>query len=203
MRSERVEREARRIQRYTARMTRLVGDLLDVISIEHGRLAVLPERHDAKELLRETLDAFQPIAAAKQIDITTDVRAGSLLARYDHDRILQVLANLVGNAIKFTGEGGQVALFVEPSHDEVRFSVKDNGVGIASEKLDVIFERFWQVAEKERSGLGLGLYISKCIVEAHGGRIWAESQPAAGSTFHFTLPAAERESTRPLDWRST
>jgi signal transduction histidine kinase len=190
-----IDREARRVQRCTARMTELVGDLVDVVSIEAGRLAVAPQRHDAMDLLRETLEVFQPLAGAKKISIASDVRAGSVLARYDHDRILQVLANLVGNAIKFTGEGGKIELVVEDgTGDGVRFGVRDNGRGIDPDLLAVIFERFWQVPEKHRSGLGL--YISKCIVEAHGGRIWAESKPGAGSTFYFTLPAAELASTR-------
>jgi signal transduction histidine kinase len=186
---ERIGRQANRIRRQTALMTRLVGDLLDVVSIDAGRLAVAPRRHDARDLVRETMEVFRPLASVKNISIASDVRAGSLLARYDHERILQVLANLVGNAIKFTGEGGTIDLVVEASGDDVRFAVKDNGAGIVPEKLDLIFERFWQVADEQRSGLGLGLFISKCIVEAHGGRIWAESHPGAGSTFYFTLPA--------------
>jgi signal transduction histidine kinase len=193
-----IGRQANRIRRYATQMTRLVGDLLDVVSIDAGRLAVAPERHDARELLRETMDVFRPLASVKNISIASDVRAGSLLARYDHERILQVLANLVGNAIKFTGEGGRIDLVVDATGDDVRFAVKDNGAGIDADKLKIIFERFWQVPGKHRSGLGLGLYISKCIVEAHGGRIWAESQPGAGSTFYFALPAAARASTRDL-----
>jgi signal transduction histidine kinase len=194
---DRIGREANRIRRHTALMTRLVGDLLDVVSIEAGRLAVAPERHDAMDLVRETMEVFRPLASVKNISIASDVRAGSLLARYDHERILQVLANLVGNAIKFTGEGGRIDLVVEANGDDVRFAVQDNGAGIAPDKLNIIFERFWQVTDQHRTGLGLGLFISKCIVEAHGGRIWAESHPGAGSTFYFTLPAA-RASTRDL-----
>ncbi len=186
-----VDREAHRIQRYVARMTRLVGDLLDVVSIEAGQLAVVRERGDAKDLLAEMLDVFGPLAKVKKISMTSDVRPGSLHARYDYDRILQVLTNLVGNAIKFTGEGGKIDMIVETVGDDVRFSVRDNGVGIDADKLTVIFERFWQVAEKHRSGLGLGLFISKCIVEVHGGRIWVESEPGVGSTFFFTVPAGE------------
>lgn len=185
-----IARNAQRIQRYTGRMARLVGDLVDVVSIQAGRLAVSPRRQDAVELLRETLDVFQPFAAAKGIWIGTDMKASSLLASYDHERILQVLANLVGNAIKFTPEGGRVHIVVEPVDGVVRFAVADSGPGMPPEQLALIFDRFWQVADKSsRSGLGLGLYISKCIVEAHGGKIWAESRVGEGSTFYFTLPA--------------
>lgn len=187
-----IARDAHRVQRYVARMARLVGDLVDVVSIEAGRLALVPQRHDAVELIRETLEVFQPLAAAKRIWIGTDVRAGSLLGRYDHERILQVLANLVGNALKFTPDGGRIHVVVEPIDKQIRFAVTDTGPGIPPDQLEVVFDRFWQVAEKiSRAGLGLGLYISKCIVEAHGGRVWAESCLGQGSTFYFTLPASD------------
>jgi signal transduction histidine kinase len=179
---------AQRIQRYTARMSRLVSDLLDVVSIEAGRLALVPQQQDATELLRDTLDAFNALAAAKGLSIRTEVRAGSLLAQYDQERILQVLANLVGNAIKFTPKGGRIDILVEPIEHDVRFGVIDTGPGIPEEHSSAIFERFWRAAKRERSGLGLGLYISKCIVEAHGGKIWVDSPPNQGSSFYFTLP---------------
>ncbi len=188
-----VERHAHRIQRFVGRMNRLVGDLLDIVSIESGRLAVAPERHDAKELLGEIVEVFRPLANLKRITLTSDVRAGSTLARYDDDRILQVLANLVGNAIKFTGEGGSIELVVEIVAEDIRFMVRDTGVGIHPSKLKVIFERFSQVSESHRSGLGLGLYISKCIVESHGGRIWGESELGVGSVFFFSLPTADSD----------
>ncbi|HEU4537692.1 MAG TPA: HAMP domain-containing sensor histidine kinase, partial [Polyangiaceae bacterium] len=194
---ERTHVEARRIRRFTARMNRLIGDLLDVVSIESGKLQVVPERHDAARLLNETLEAFQPIASAKGVAIGTEVRGGSALASFDHERILQVLANLVSNAIKFTESGGRVGLRIEPAGDDVRFTVRDSGPGVAAEAADSIFERFWQADRNDRRGLGLGLYISRCIVEAHGGKIWVESEPGKGSAFHFTLPGARRaEATR-------
>lgn len=187
-----IRRDAQRVQRYTARMSRLVGDLLDLSSIEAGHLAVVPKRHVATDLLRETQDVFEPIASAKNISIRMEVKAGSLLARYDHERLLQVLANLVGNAIKFTPAGGRIDLLVEPVGSDIRFAVSDTGSGIPPDQMGVIFERFWQKT-KQHSGLGLGLYISRCIVEAHGGRIWAESELGRGSTFYFTLRAAKSE----------
>jgi signal transduction histidine kinase len=185
-----IDGNAERIQRYAGRMNRLLGDLLDVVSIEAGRLAVLPRRQDAVELLRETVDVFQPIAAAKMVTLDTEMKEGSLLARYDYERILQVLANLVGNAIKFTGEGGRIHILVKRVANDVEFAVTDSGIGIEPNKLSLVFERFWKTVDKDRTGLGLGLYISKCIVEAHGGKLWAESRMGKGSTFYFTLPAA-------------
>jgi signal transduction histidine kinase len=183
-------RQSQRIQRFTARMSLLVDDLLDVVSIEAGRLAVVPRHQDATELVRETLETFRPAAASKNVSLHAEVKPGSLLARFDRERVLQVLSNIVGNAIKFSPEGARVEIVVETIDLEIRFAVADSGGGIAPEKLELIFERFWQSAQRDRGSLGLGLYIARCIVEAHGGRIWAESQPAQGSTFFFTLPAA-------------
>jgi signal transduction histidine kinase len=187
---QRTRRDAESIQRFTARMNRLIGDLLDVASIEAGRLTVEPRPEDAIRLVQETVEAFQPAASAKGISLDSEVARDSMLARFDHERILQVLANLLSNAMKFTPEGGRISIRVEPVGEDVRFSVNDTGPGITEDKLERIFERFWQVHASDKRGLGLGLYISKCIVEAHGGRIWAESKTDAGSTFFFTLPGA-------------
>ena len=117
----------------------------------------------------------------------------------DPERILQVLSNLVGNAIKFTKAGGRIDIVVERIDHEVRFAVIDTGPGIAPDKLPAVFERFWQVAKADRLGLGLGLglYISKSIVEEHGGSIWVDSRVGEGSTFYFTLPAAAPERPPP------
>ena len=181
---------ARRLRRLTARMNRLIGDLLDVVSMESGKLHVEPVEDDAARLLAETMDAFGPLAAARQIRLHSEIGAGRVVARFDHDRILQVLANLVGNAIKFTKPGGSIALRLASTADEIQFTVRDTGCGIASDPIDAIFGRFSQAAQTDRRGLGLGLYISRCIVDAHGGAISAESEPGQGSTFHFTLPRA-------------
>jgi signal transduction histidine kinase len=183
---------AEKIQRLTARMNRLIGDLVDVGSIEAGRLAVSPQRGDAAALIRECLDAFQPSAAAKGIVLTAEMKQGPVLARFDHDRMLQVLANLLSNAIKFTNEGGRISISVAVTAPDVCVCVSDTGAGIDSGQLDAIFERFWQVAAGDRRGLGLGLFISKCIVETHGGRIWATSEIGKGSKFFFTVPGDGR-----------
>jgi signal transduction histidine kinase len=187
---QRTRRDAGSIQHFTARMNRLIGDLIDVASIEAGRLSVETRPEDAIRLVRETVETFQPAASAKGLSLDAEVARDSLLARFDHERILQVLANFLSNAIKFTPEGGRISIRVEPMEEEVRFSVTDTGPGIAEDKLERVFERFWQVRTSDKRGLGLGLYISKCIVEAHGGRIWAESRTDGGSSFFFTLPGA-------------
>jgi signal transduction histidine kinase len=189
-----VPQEAERIQRYAARMNRLIGDLLDVASIDNGRLALAPKPGDAVVLIREAIDTFHASAAAKGVSLTADTLEASLPAEYDHDRMLQVLLNLLANAIKFTASDGSIRVHCERAGDALRFSVKDTGAGIPEDMLEAVFERFWQVGKNDRRGLGLGLYIARCIVEAHGGTIRAESAPARGrgSTLSFTLPVQPR-----------
>lgn len=184
----RVNREAARLERFTARMTRLVGDLTDVVSIEAGKLHLDATPHEANSLIRDTLEAFEHVATLRGVTLDARVGSGSLLAEFDRERVLQVLANLVSNAIKFSREGETVSIRIEPIGREIRFTVTDTGAGIPAEKVTAIFERYWQVASYDRRGLGLGLYISKRIVEAHGGRIWVESAVSQGSRFFFTLP---------------
>jgi signal transduction histidine kinase len=177
-----------RIQRYAARMNRLIGDLIDVASIDAGKLATTPVPGDATALIAEVVDTFQAAASAKGISLQTEIGAGPLRAEYDHDRMLQVFANIIANAIKFTSPGGSIQVRGECAGDELRFCISDTGSGIPGHLLEAIFERFWQVGKDDRRGVGLGLYISRCIVEAHGGKIWAESILGEGSRLCFTLP---------------
>jgi signal transduction histidine kinase len=172
-------------------MARLRQDLLDVASIEAGRLSIEPEHHEPSELMETALEHLRPLAAVKAIELRPAAADDLPLVMVDPERILQVLANVGGNAIKFTPEGGEVVLRVEQVEESVCFTVHDTGPGIEPEHLSHVFDRFWKVRERNRGGTGLGLAIAKGIVEAHGGRIWAESQPGAGSTFRFTIPAAE------------
>jgi signal transduction histidine kinase len=180
---------AKQIQSYAARMSRLVRDLQDVASIDSGNLQISPARRDSTSLITEIVDSFRPTAAAKHIVLESTV-SGPALAQFDHDRMMQVLSNLLTNAIKFTSEGGSVQLSRDREAGMLRFTVKDTGVGINPDHVDAIFERFWQVGKGDRRGFGLGLYIAKCIVEAHGGAIWANPERRKGSEIVFTLPAA-------------
>lgn len=190
----RIREAAEKTRRVAAQMNRIIGDLVDVASIEANRFKITPSDVDAEALIREAVEAFKHTASAK--GVTLDAAAANVSpVRGDHGRTFQVLANLLSNAIKWTAPGGTVSVRAVSIGSMVRFSVADTGAGIPSDQVESIFERFWQVKE-DRRGLGLGLFISKCIVEAQGGRIWTESEIGKGSTFSFTLPrAASSEQT--------
>jgi signal transduction histidine kinase len=176
-----------RIKRAGERMNRLIQDLMDVAKLEAGRIAIDVRTTEVAPLLREAHEMLSPLADEKGIHLeqTVDDSLSTVLA--DAGRVLQVLSNLVGNALKFTPKGGRVAIRAEAVSGGVRFSVTDTGQGIPPEQLTKIFGRFWQANPADRRGIGLGLTIAKGIVEAHGGRIWCESKLGEGTTFHFTL----------------
>jgi signal transduction histidine kinase len=180
--------ETARIERYGMRMNRLIGDLVDVASIDTGKLAVQALEEDISALVLEAVDAFQAAALAKGVSLVGKSMQGSCLATFDYDRMLQVLANLIANAIKFTPKGGSIRVHCERVADAFEFCVDDTGEGIPDAMLEAVFERFWQVGQSDRRGLGLGLYISRCIVQAHGGSIRAQSSPGKGTRMIFTLP---------------
>ena len=178
------------IQRSAAGMKRLVGDLLDVAAIEAGRLQVQTTPDDLARVLRDAAEPFRAAAATKGLTLDLHVAPGPVLALFDHDRVIQVLGNLVGNAIKFTPSGGRITFSLRERGNEVQIAVADAGVGIPADKLESVFERYTQLSPSDRRGLGLGLYIARCLVEAQRGRIWATSVAGAGSEFTFTLPRA-------------
>jgi signal transduction histidine kinase len=180
------------VKRAAGRMDRLIQDLLDVRRIEGGRLILERKAIDPKLVVGEAVELLRPIAQASSLRLETDVAREAPPVSVDPPRIQQVLSNLVGNAIKFTPAGGEISLRVAPVDSEVRFAVIDTGPGIAPDVLPHIFGRFWQGNRADRRGIGLGLTIAKGIVEAHGGRIWVESQPGSGSSFYFTVPLAEQ-----------
>lgn len=186
--SEKLLLETARIERYGARMNRLIGDLVDVASIDAGKLAMQTTQGDATSLMIEAVDALQAAASARGVSLAVQVEPGPCLAEFDHDRLLQVLANLITNSIKFTPKGGSIRVHCIRVGDVLEFCVDDTGDGIPPAMLEAVFERFWQVGKNDRRGLGLGLYISRCIVEAHGGSIRAESSPGQGTRMLFTLP---------------
>lgn len=189
---DQVLKYARNIQRSGARMKRLIGDLVDIASIEAGMLAVAREVGDPAQVVMEALDTFREKAAAGEITMMAEIVPPLPRTAFDAARILQVLINLISNALKFTPPRGKVVVHVESTGDEIRFEVRDTGIGIPGDKLNAVFERFIQVAKNDRRGLGLGLYISRSIVHGHDGRIWVESRLGKGSKFCFTLPIQSR-----------
>jgi PAS domain S-box-containing protein len=179
------------IRRTADHMNRLVQGLLDLKRLEAGHgIPIEPRPTGVPSLLSQGHSLFEAQAQAKGIGIVREMPEAGVVVRADPDRILQVLWNLTGNAIKFTQEGGRVIIRAEEQSADVLLSVADTGPGIAPEDRDRLFDPFWQDKRTARLGTGLGLPISKAIVEAHGGRIWVESAPRAGSTFFFTLPKA-------------
>lgn len=173
------------IRRTVARAHCLVLDLLDVARLQAGegipvRTAPIP----CTELVREAMEIIQVQAAEKRQQVTWSVAEGSGSVLADRDRILQVFANLMGNAVKFTPEGGSIEIRAQPDAAEICFRVTDTGPGVPPADLPNLFEPFWQARETASLGTGLGLTVAKAIVEAHGGRIFASSAPGhGGATF--------------------
>jgi signal transduction histidine kinase len=185
-------RRAETIVRACERMNRLMQDLLDASRLQAGyTLSIEPSPHDAAALIRDACESFRATAEDKLIDLTCSIPEDGPRVSADRDRVLQVLSNLLTNAMKFTPEGGAIHIGAERHDGSVRFSVADTGPGIRSEDLAHIFERFYQATSTARMGTGLGLPIAKGLVEAHGGRIWVESKAGVGATFHFTLPVVQ------------
>jgi signal transduction histidine kinase len=172
------------------RMEGLIKTMLDVTTIEAGRFAVNVARCSVADLVGETADVFGTLAAAKQVRFEQAVKEPELVLIVDRERVLQVLSNLIGNALKFTPPGGRVLLTVERHDEMARFGVLDTGSGISAESLPRVFDRFWMEAPGKK-GTGLGLFIAKGIVEAHAGRISVESELGQGTSLFFTLPIAE------------
>jgi PAS domain S-box-containing protein len=177
------------------RLGRLVDDILDLQRIESGRISMDKRSCDIADLMKESAESVHLVAETESVTIVTSHCPG--LIRADRERMTQAFVNLLGNAIKFSPRGGRIEFAAERTAGSVLFRVKDEGRGIPREKLETIFERFVQVDAsdaREKGGTGLGLAICRSIVEQHGGRVWAESEPGRGSTFYVQLPLAESNS---------
>ena len=175
-----------RIERAVTRMDNLIRDLMDATRIEHGELKVslAPEPIDA--VVQEAVELFATAAQEHGIALESRRLADpALRVMCDRERIVQVLSNLIGNALKFTPEGGRITVSVDRKGDEVELAVADTGRGIPPENLERVFEKYWRSDEK---GTGLGLFIARSIVRAQGGRISVASTVGAGATFTFTIP---------------
>jgi signal transduction histidine kinase len=186
----RSQKASEAIQGAVTRMNRLIQDLLDVALMEAGQLTIQPARLSARELIVGAVDLQRPLASSSFLELRVEVNDDVPEIWGDQDRLHQVFENVIGNAIKFTEAGGRVTAGATSADRDVVFWVADTGSGIASEDLPRVFDSFWQAA-KGRQGAGLGLPITKGIVEAHGGRIWVESTWGQGTTVFFTIPKAD------------
>ena len=187
---DRARRQVEAIQRAGHRINALIRDLLDFSSIEAGELSLTRRLHDVGGLLSEAVDVLRPMAATKSQDLATVLPDQSMTVSCDRDRIVQVFANVVGNSMKFGAIGGHIRVDASADGTLVRFTVADDGPGMEPEELANLFDRSWQAQRKNRDGVGLGLAIVRGIVEAHGGRVWAESALGEGTRVHFTLATA-------------
>lgn len=176
------------IKRTGERMERLIQDLLSVTAIEAGRLSIAPRKLRVEDLFRDASEALEGIAREKSITLTVNRAADLPPVRGDPARVLQVFSNLVGNAVKFTPEGGVITLSAAAADGKVQCAIADTGAGIPPEELPRIFGKFWQSKRGDHRGVGLGLAIARGIVEAHGGSIGVRSEVGRGSVFSFSLP---------------
>jgi signal transduction histidine kinase/DNA-binding response OmpR family regulator len=175
------------VGRAADRMSRLIEDLLEAARLQSRKLRIDPRPGRPSSVVKEAVATLHPLAESRGIELVAKAGDDLPLVLMDAARILQVLSNLIGNALKFTPRGGRIEVICEAVEDEVRFAVADSGPGIPPEQIPHIFDRFWQARDSDTRGIGLGLSIVRGIVETHGGRVWVESEPGNGATFFFTI----------------
>lgn len=176
-----------RIQTTVDLMTRMIADLMDMANIRAGRISVKAQPEPLGTLLNEAISVHEPLAAAKNIVLATSIQAADATVVCDRERILQVLANLLGNAIKFSPADTCITVTAEADAGSVNISIQDQGTGIAAADLPHVFDAYWSGKNHGQPGTGLGLYITRRIIEAHGKQIGIRSQPGAGTTVQFAL----------------
>jgi signal transduction histidine kinase len=189
--AEQIQRMCLQIEDAVARIGGMIEDLLDAERMALANLRLTTRPGDLRDVAREAVDMMAPLASAQGVSLETALPEVPVEANFDRDRILQVFSNLLGNAFKFTPKGGKVRLGIEKSDGVARITVSDTGPGIPTDQRDRVFRRFTQVGAA-RGGVGLGLYIARRIVEAHGGEIGVNSRPEGGSTFFFVLPTTPK-----------
>jgi signal transduction histidine kinase len=178
---------ASRIHHQAERMVRQIDDLVDFASIQAGRIVLHRELHTAAQILDAIADLFGPLASEKGLRLVALSQPTMLSIDCDAERVIQALSNLVANALKVTPRGGEITIGADRRGREAVFAVRDTGPGIDPSDLPRLFERFWRGGSSQYKGAGLGLSIARGIADAHGGRIWVESQLGTGSTFFFAL----------------
>jgi len=186
-----IQKMMQSIERATTRAILLITDLLDFSKVTSGKLEVVLKPVPVGQLISESVDFLKILALERSLDLNWETQSTDLEVQCELGRIQQVLSNLIGNAIKFTPPGGKINVKAEKLQNEMIFSVRDTGPGIHQQDIPHLFERYWQAKETKQFGSGLGLAICKGIIDAHHGRIWAESEFGHGSVFYFTLPLVE------------
>ena len=171
-------------------MNRLIGDLLDTVRIHAGKFKLDLEEVEVVTIFHQAEETFRPVAERRNVYFDAVPPDDGVAVRADPFRVSQIVGNIVGNAIKFTPEHGNVTMRAVANGNHVAIHVTDTGPGIASTDIDHLFDDFWQARTNDHRGVGLGLAIAKGVVEAHGGKIWCDSVLGRGSTFSFTLPRA-------------
>ena len=190
-REQLVEKTLEIVERSSSQMTSIIQDLLDYSKIEAHRFSIEKKAEDVSSIISEVFVQFEPIARGKSIRLKREIPTAIGKVNCERGRIVRALSNFMSNAIKFTPSGGLITLSARLQDGETQFAVQDTGSGIAPEQLPHVFERYWQAEDAARKGTGLGLAIARGFVEAHHGKIWAESQVGHGSTFYFSLPGME------------
>jgi phosphoserine phosphatase RsbU/P len=180
-------------------LTRLIEDLLEMARLQAGRVEIWRSRMDLRDVVSRAARGIEPLAAERGQTLIVQVPPEPVVAEIDGERFGRVLRNIVGNAQKYGRQDGRIWLRVEDRADDVCITVADDGPGIATEDQQRIFERFYRVQGAAATGTGLGLAIARGLVELHGGRLWVESEPGAGSTFFMTLPKNASRIERPPD----
>jgi signal transduction histidine kinase len=189
--ADQIRRMCVQIEDAARRVGRMVDDLLDAERMALAKLRLPSRPGDLRDLAREAIELVSPLVEAQGVSLASSLPEDPVVTNFDRDRMLKVFSNLLANAVKFTPRGGMVQLAMDANDRLIRASVSDTGPGIPPEQHERVFRRFTQVG-RGQGGVGLGLYIARRIVEAHGGNIGLVSRPGEGSTFFFTLPRVRK-----------
>ena len=191
IRDPKIDRIVSSLNKASTQMISLIQNLLDFSKLEAKCFIVDKRLENVSEIFSDVLHTFMPLAEDKHLQLHSHIEDDIPMVQCDGMSVNRVLSNLLSNAIKFTSDGGKVVVTVEKNDDEILFTVQDTGSGISKEELEHVFDRYWQAHSTAKKGTGLGLAIVKGIVEAHGGKVWVESEKEKGSIFHFTIPMNE------------
>jgi PAS domain S-box-containing protein len=186
-----------KIERAADKMLNLISQISDSSKIENGTFSVAPQAETLENIILPAIDGMKPLAEAKQQTIECRIESNLPEVAADGPRVGQVLSNLVSNGIKFSRQGSKIVVTAQERDNTIMVCVSDEGPGIQRENLSKVFDRYWQAEDTKHAGTGLGLSIAKGVVEAHGGKIWADSELGKGSSFSFTLPLATPDMKRP------